>query len=52
VKDWPLLKEEHEREQFWKQGRKQFENSSARRSSKAMLVAWDDTTEDDEASEE
>jgi len=52
VKNCPLLKEEQETEQFRKQGRKQFGNSSARRFSKAMLAAWGDTTEDDEASEE
>jgi len=52
VKNCPLLKEEQEQEQFRKQGRKQFGNSSAKRFSKAMFVAWGDTTEDDEASEE
>ena len=40
VKKCPLLKEEHDSEQFRKQGRKQFQNNSARRFSKAMLAAW------------
>jgi len=52
VKNCPLLKEEQEQEQFRKQDRKQFGNSSARRFSKVMLAACGDTTEDDEASEE
>jgi len=52
VKNYPLLKEEQESGQFWNQGRKQFQNSSARRFSKTMLAAWGDTTEEDEAFEE
>ena len=47
-----MLKEEQEIEQFRKQSRKQFGNSSARRFSKVMLAAWGDTTKDDEASKE
>jgi len=60
VKNCPLLKEEQEQEQFQKQGRKQVgnsftnrsTNSSAKRFSKAMLAAWGDSTDDDEASKE
>ena len=52
VKNFPLLKKEQDSEQFRNQGRKQFGNSSARRLSKAMLAAWGNATEDDEASEE
>ena len=37
VKNCPLLKEEQEQEKFQKQGRKQVENSSAKRLSRAML---------------
>ena len=51
VKKCPLLKEEQVTEQFRNHGRKQFQNSSARRFSKAMLATWGDTTEEDEASE-
>jgi len=48
VKNYPLLKEEHEQEQFQKQGRKQVGNSftnksaniSAKKLSKVMLAAW------------
>jgi hypothetical protein len=64
VKNCPLLKEEQEQEQFQKQGRKQGAvssanrsanrptNSSANRLSKAMIAAWGDSTEEDDASEE
>ena len=52
MKNFPLLKEEQDSEQFRNQGRKQFKNNSARHFSKAMLAAQGDTIEDDEASEE
>jgi len=52
VKNCPLLKEEQEAEQSKKQGRKQAGNSSARFFSKAMLVAWEDSIEEDEGTEE
>jgi len=48
VKKYPLLKEEQEAEQF----RKQAGNSSARRFSKAMLAAWEDSTEEGEGTKE
>ena len=52
VKKFLLLKEEQKTKQFQKQWRKQFGNSSIRRFSKAMLAAWGDTIEDNEASKE
>ena len=52
VKNYPVLKEEQEKERFRKLGRKQFGNSSAKRFSKEMLAAWGDTTEDNEAIDE
>ena len=48
VKNCPLLKEEQEAEQ----SRKQVGNNSARCFSKAMLAAWEDSTEEDEGTEE
>jgi len=48
VKNCPLLKEEQEAEQSRKQG----QNSSGRRFSRAMLAAWGDSTEKDEGTEE
>ena len=50
VKNCPLLKEEQGLEQFRNHGRKQSRNSSARRFTKAMMAAWGDTSEEDEAS--
>ena len=52
MKNCPLLKEEQEPEQFRKQGREQGGNSSAKRFSRAMLVAWGDSTDDEEGTEE
>ena len=48
MKNFPLLKEEQEA----KQSRKQAGNSSARRFSRAMPVAWGDSTKEDEGTEE
>ena len=55
-----MLKKEQEPEQFQEQGRKQAENSFAKRSAnssakrflKAILATWGDSTKDDEASDE
>ena len=52
MKNYPLLKEEQEHEQFRKQGREQGGNSPAKRFSKAMLAAWGDSIEDEEGTEE
>jgi len=52
MKKCPLLKEEQEPEQSWKQGRKQAGNSSTRDFSRAMLAAWGDSNEEDEETEE
>jgi len=60
MKNYPLLKEQQEQEQFHKQGRKKVENSfanrstnnSARRLSRPMLASWGDSTEDDKGTEE
>ena len=45
MKNCPLLKEEHEIEQFQNQGVNQFQNSSVRHFSKAMLATWCGTME-------
>ena len=52
MKNCPLLKQEQEPEQFREQGRKQGENSSAKRFSRVMLAAWGDSTEDEEGTED
>jgi len=52
VKNCPLLKDEQDQEQPRKQGRKQAGNSSGKRFSRAMLVAWGDSTEEKEGTEE
>jgi len=52
VKNYPQLKEEQEVELPRKQGRKQSENSSDRRFTKAMLAAWGDSTEEEYKTEE
>jgi len=46
------LKEEKELKQSRKQDRKQTGDTSGRRFSKAMLVAWGDSTEEEEGTEE
>ena len=51
VKNCLLLKEEQEPEQSRKQGRKQVGNSFFRCFSRAMLAAWEDSTEQDEETE-
>ena len=52
MKNFPLLKDEQDQEQPWKQGRKQAGNSSGMRFSRAMRAAWGDSIEEDEGTEE
>jgi len=52
VKNCPQLKEDQEAEPPKKQFRKQGGNSSGKRFTRAMLVAWGDSTDEEEGSEE
>jgi len=52
IKNYPQLKEEQEPEPPKRQFRKQGGTSSEKRFTRAMLVAWEDSTDDEERSEE